>query len=63
MEPILYGDFLSANVDNKIYAEITDHAKVGIMYVLTFSLLAETFASDNLCKPLGPRSGQPEGVR
>ena len=28
MEPILYGDFLSANVENKIYAEITDHSKV-----------------------------------
>ena len=28
MEPILYGDFLSTNVENKIYAEITDHAKV-----------------------------------
>ena len=28
MEPILYGDFLSTNVENKVYAEITDHTKV-----------------------------------
>lgn len=28
IEPILYADLLSANVDNKIYSEITDHAKV-----------------------------------
>ena len=26
---ILYGDMLSSNVDNKVYSEITDHAKVG----------------------------------
>ena len=28
MNPILYGDILSASVDNKVYAEMADHAKV-----------------------------------
>ena len=27
-DPILYGDFMIPNVDNKIYAEIEDHEKV-----------------------------------
>lgn len=27
-ELILYGDMMSSNVDNKVYAEITDHQKV-----------------------------------
>ena len=36
MEPILYADFLSANVENKIYAEITDHAKVSVSYLWNF---------------------------
>lgn len=28
IEPLLYGDQLSTSVDNKVYGEITDHAKV-----------------------------------
>ena len=27
--PLLYGDFLIPNTDNKVYAEITDREKVG----------------------------------
>ena len=28
LEPVLYGDFMIPNIDNKIYAEIEDHDKV-----------------------------------
>ena len=27
-QPMLYGDFMIANVDNKVYAEVTDQEKV-----------------------------------
>ena len=29
-EPLLYGDFMIPNVENKVYSEIEDHEKVGL---------------------------------
>jgi dynein heavy chain len=34
LEPILYADLLSANVENKIYCEVTDHLKVMFLQFL-----------------------------
>ena len=57
--PLLYGDFMVPNTDNKIYEEITDQQKVSLKYVvlntsglkkvLTFSTSACTSMLSMLC--------------
>ena len=57
-QPLLYGDFMIANVDNKVYAEVPDQEKVSVWDTIQVDSLGNCLSWDsvhsggNISKPI-----------